>query len=674
MKGFHPLIPMFSALDSCPRLPTENELTISSQTSLLIPFKDICEEDPQEKFKFSKFLQPYFASLLSAEQQDLELDNEEHPTEANISFDPFIQQMSYEDINITALKNRQLKTMFSFNSNSQITNISHNNWKDFISTPMHHIPRNVWYRLLHKKLSTRANLHRIIPAKVDDDYYQLCKLPETEQHTLFTCIQKQDLWNAAFKKYLSNPKDPNLLAFLDIKSANDTVDRNIIWNELSSSIPTPLLALLFNMFEDVLVEVILSNHKSSRFHSKTGVLQGSVLSPYLYSVYINSLPNFLRPAPLVDTDFNDPIIVALKLNCLLYVDDVVLITDAGSMQSLLSKCEEHSLSLGYRWNPKKCVVVDPNSTRQKYYLYNSELPNEDYFPYLGVPIKSGDIVDKSALLQQSINKALGMMRQLITLGVNKNGRDYLLSTRFYAQIVRPQLEYGLAITTFNLREIQSLENCQNQCIRQIFGGRLFTSTKNHNVSRDGPNYPNNLYGHHSAMNISKPCFILQEKHAKLLSHCRNDLIVDPILRIPMTRSERSRCVRWRLGWLPLGKPQSRPFHPNELFSRQHSFSCLDMHNRLQMPKSIDDPLSYLLNLLPSTFFTKKARRSIDAWLIRLPSICAILLEMDYLAHSQFPEASNHLGEPFVKRLHYIQQKFSDGQPPSLIHTTFIFSL
>ncbi|RCH79140.1 hypothetical protein CU097_002178 [Rhizopus azygosporus] len=37
---------------------------------------------------------------------------------------------------------------------------------------------------------------------------------------------------------------------------------------------------------------------------------------------------------------------------------------------------------------------------------------------------------------------------------------------------------------------------------------------------------------------------LQEKHAKLLSYCRNDLIVDPILRIPMTRSERSRCVRW----------------------------------------------------------------------------------------------------------------------------------
>ncbi|CEI87972.1 hypothetical protein RMCBS344292_02377 [Rhizopus microsporus] len=90
------------------------------------------------------------------------------------------------------------------------------------------------------------------------------------------------------------------------------------------------------------------------------------------------------------------------------------------------------------------------------------------------------------------------------------------------------------------------------------------------------------------------------------------------------------------------------------------FSCLDMHNRLQMLKSIADPLSYLLNLLPPTFLTRKARKSIDAWLIRWPSICAMLLEMDYLAHAQFLEASNQLGEPFVKRLRYIQQKFSDS--------------
>lgn len=126
---------------------------------------------------------------------------------------------------------------------------------------------------------------------------------------------------------------------------------------------------------------------------------------------------------------------------------------------------------------------------------------------------------------------------------------------------------------------------------------------------------------------------IQEKHSKVLSWCRNEPIIDPILRLHMTRSKRSRCIRWRLGCLPHGKPQVWPFHPNKLFTRIHSLSCLNIHNRLQMPKSIDDPLSYLLNLLPTTLLTKKAKKLIDGWLICWPSICAILPEIDYMAHS-----------------------------------------
>ena len=57
MKGLYSLIPVFSALASCPRSSTKSYLTLSPQTSLLLPFKDIYEEDQEEKFKFSKFLQ-----------------------------------------------------------------------------------------------------------------------------------------------------------------------------------------------------------------------------------------------------------------------------------------------------------------------------------------------------------------------------------------------------------------------------------------------------------------------------------------------------------------------------------------------------------------------------------------------------------------------------------------
>ena len=85
-------------------------------------------------------------------------------------------------------------------------------------------------------------------------------------------------------------KTSPILAFLDIKSAYDTVDRRVIWKALRSYAPPSLIALLQNLFNDVSIEVLISNAVSRRFSPATGVLQGSVLSLFLYSIYINGLP------------------------------------------------------------------------------------------------------------------------------------------------------------------------------------------------------------------------------------------------------------------------------------------------------------------------------------------------------------------------------------------------
>ena len=60
----------------------------------------------------------FFAFSLASEFSDLDVDNEDYPTESSINFDPFIEQMDHDDINITTMKNRQPKTMVSFNTNS----------------------------------------------------------------------------------------------------------------------------------------------------------------------------------------------------------------------------------------------------------------------------------------------------------------------------------------------------------------------------------------------------------------------------------------------------------------------------------------------------------------------------------------------------------------------------
>ncbi|KAG1437113.1 hypothetical protein G6F56_013261 [Rhizopus delemar] len=72
-----------------------------------------------------------------------------------------------------------------------------------------------------------------------------------------------------------------VVAFLDIKSAYDTVDRRVIWDALSNSGASgPLLPLLVHLFDDVSISVLISNHSSVPFSPVTGVLQGSVLSPH----------------------------------------------------------------------------------------------------------------------------------------------------------------------------------------------------------------------------------------------------------------------------------------------------------------------------------------------------------------------------------------------------------
>ena len=115
------------------------------------------------------------------------------------------------------------------------------------------------------------------------------------------------------------------LVFLDIKSAYDTVDRDPIWQTLQPLVSSPLLALLRSLFDKVNIEVLLSNATSYRFSPATGVLQGSILSPFLYSIYINQLPAFLCTQPIEEVPLTDTRRFAQSIICLLYADDVVLI-------------------------------------------------------------------------------------------------------------------------------------------------------------------------------------------------------------------------------------------------------------------------------------------------------------------------------------------------------------
>lgn len=92
-------------------------------------------------------------------------------------------------------------------------------------------------------------------------------------------------------------------------------------------------------------------------------------------------------------------------------------------------------------------------------------------------IRPGGYLHTFELLTNSINKLLATMNQLAILGINPNGFNQLLAARFYKQIVRVQLEYGLAISKVTSFLLNKLKNVQNTCLRRIFDGSCKSSVK-----------------------------------------------------------------------------------------------------------------------------------------------------------------------------------------------------
>ncbi|KAG1465848.1 hypothetical protein G6F46_001645 [Rhizopus delemar] len=119
------------------------------------------------------------------------------------------------------------------------------------------------------------------------------------------------------------------------------------------------------------------------------------------------------------------------------------------MVDLLRKCAEHSMQMGYRWNPSKCVILDNQPRTIEYAIYDQVLSQATTFTYLGTSFKLGGYLDLENLVQSNIFKAMSTMNVLSSIGVNPYGFSKLLCSRFYAQIVRPQMEYDIAINCLN---------------------------------------------------------------------------------------------------------------------------------------------------------------------------------------------------------------------------------
>ena len=322
-------------------------------------------------------------------------------------------------------------------------------------------------------LSRIGNYRPISLTEVLRKIYEMCLLGEMQ--TMVPLSREQGGFRIgrstidqieSLDRIIKAQPNPVHLAFLDIKAAYDSVPRAELWRRCETiGLPDFLIRTLRALFDHNSSQLAIKQKRCSPYGLSAGVLQGSVLSPILYSIYLDLLVFKLRifgPAVRLgdSTSLN-------FINSLLYADDIVLISKTrGGLQQLLNIAERDSISRGYRFSPAKCVVLSPLKRALK--LYGAPLTHQRAFSYLGMEFTYRGVSLKSHFKKRiaKAEKAANLLRQA---GARFRNFPARINVQLYAAFIRPGLEYGLPLAWDEPSAISFLEKCQKRLLCGFLG-------------------------------------------------------------------------------------------------------------------------------------------------------------------------------------------------------------
>ena len=201
--------------------------------------------------------------------------------------------------------------------------------------------------------------------------------------------------------------------FVDFRKAYDTVWRKgLFWKLLKSGVSVRFVKLIQDMYDKLQACVSLPNGLSFPFQSSVGLKQGCNLSPLLFNIFINDLPNLIG-----NTHCDPPNMCNLNIGCLLYADDLVLLSKSKEgLQNSINTLNKFTKDcfLDVNRTKTKCLIFSKGRKSISNYDFTlDEAPLQlcDSYCYLGVIFtRSGSFKSASKALN---DKAVGAMFSLI---------------------------------------------------------------------------------------------------------------------------------------------------------------------------------------------------------------------------------------------------------------------
>lgn len=182
-------------------------------------------------------------------------------------------------------------------------------------------------------------------------------------------------------------------AFLDVRKAYPTTRRSAmlerLFEKLSRIGDRNRRCRAWTVIENMLREdncksrVVVDGHVSAEYTVGHGLREGAVLSPILYAVFIDEIVKELE-------DCKGVAVGDVKIRCLLYADDVVLLSEsAPDLQSMLDRCQKFADRSSFEFSMQKSHVVkfgDDADSGVEFKLMGKTMIESDRYTYLGVEL------------------------------------------------------------------------------------------------------------------------------------------------------------------------------------------------------------------------------------------------------------------------------------------------
>ena len=157
------------------------------------------------------------------------------------------------------------------------------------------------------------------------------------------------------------------VTLLDVSKAFDCINHNILFKKMvSCDFPCNLTQFLAYWYQHQMVNVRWNMSVSASFRMQNGTRQGSILSPFLFAVYVSSVNRTISGSGI------GCFIGNIACNVLMYADDIVILSPSHrSHQQLLNICCESFTQLKMNINAKKSVSLNFPPYRSKQRILQS---------------------------------------------------------------------------------------------------------------------------------------------------------------------------------------------------------------------------------------------------------------------------------------------------------------